>query len=234
MVDWRSARTVCIGALGVALATAPAEAAEPVRLDGTYLGLRAIGAYAALHDLGLSGGGAAVESRADTDTIGGIGLVVGKYWHPSGLKLRTEVEYLYRLRFDADTRTLASPVFGYETNLSTHSAMINLFYDFRTGVGMTPYVGMGAGYARHLASTERTRIDAAGNPQTARETTTDSLAWSAMVGATVDIDVHWGIDFGYRFADLGEVKDGPHASGETITADSFRSHELAITLHYRF
>jgi hypothetical protein len=75
----------------------------------------------------------------DSDVVGAAGIVVGKYWHPNGVRLRTEVEYLHRFRFDYDYRYgLIVNEAGYENNVSSDSMMLTTLYDFRTGTGVTP------------------------------------------------------------------------------------------------
>jgi opacity protein-like surface antigen len=228
-----SRRLLVSAALATALCAA-GQAAAQGKLNGLYFGVRGAGSYGEVHDTEFAGATPPTTVNHDSDFVGGIGLVVGKYWHPSGLPLRTEVEYLHRFRLDYDYRYgPGNNIIGFENNVSSDSVMLSVLYDFRTGTGVTPYVGAAFGVVRHTSQSTRSAL-APGGAATELTTETDNLAWGAQLGATVDLSMRWAVDLAYRFVNLGKVEDGRHPDGVTVTGDPYLAHDLLVTAHYRF
>ena len=103
--------------------------------------------------------------------------------------------------------------------LYKRSGMANIYFDYLTCTPWTPYVGAGMGVS-YL------KVD---NGDYARSGY--RLAWQVMGGMTYDINSHWALDLGYRYADLGRVRI---ANDEAVTKVSARDHEIMFGARYTF
>ena len=119
---------------------------------------------------------------------------------------------------------------GYENNLATTSALFALAWEIRNSSNWTPYIGGTAGWVRNHSSVDRNVIGAG---STTHDNDTDDLGLGIMFGTTWDFSENWGMDFAYRYINLGEVDTGVMANNDQITAD-YESHEALITVNYRF
>ena len=105
--------------------------------------------------------GVSIESSHDTGWL--VGGAIGRRF-PGGLRAEGEVAYR---RNSLDTLTVTNDggigvalgvgslnglSLDAEGNVSALSFMLNLFYDFSTGVGIVPYLGGGVGLARVSAN----------------------------------------------------------------------------------
>jgi len=217
----------------VSMSMAPDAVAQD-KLNGLYVGFRGVGSYSHIVDTEFSGATPPTTVNHDSDLVGGTGLVVGKYWHPNGLPLRTEVEYLHRFRFDYDYRHGPSNnLAGIENNVSSDSVLLAVLYDFRTGTALTPYLGGTFGVVRHSSESKRTQITP-GGAVTELTTETTNIVGGVQLGATIDLSMRWAIDVAYRFLNLGKVEDGRHPDGVAVTGDPYLAHDFLITAQYRF
>lgn len=103
--------------------------------------------------------------------------------------------------------------------LYKHSVMANAYFDYLTCTPWTPYVGAGIG-------TSYLKI---GQGELGKSTY--NLAWQAMAGLAYDINSHWTLDAGYRYADLGRVRKNLGAAKAKVTA---RDHEIMFGARYGF
>ena len=103
--------------------------------------------------------------------------------------------------------------------LYKRSGMANIYFDYLTCTPWTPYVGAGMGVSYLKAD----------NGDYARSGY--RLAWQVMGGMTYDINSHWALDLGYRYADLGRVRI---ANDEAVTKVSARDHEIMFGARYTF
>lgn len=143
------------GVVLLGLATATEATAQTT---GLYIGLGAGANFRQDSDLTLQGNGAAMARRMGLGTDGTLGfkgaspaVAVSLGWDFGAL--RAELEFSYR---DNDVDSLSIPGIRGKTTLTgsanTYAVMANLFYDIeplraRVGVPVTPYIGLGAGYA---------------------------------------------------------------------------------------
>jgi hypothetical protein len=81
----------CAAAVLVAAAACAGggEALAQSKLNGFYIGVRGVGSYSQILDAEFSGAPPPTNVYHDSDIVGGLGLVVGKYWHPNGIPIRT-------------------------------------------------------------------------------------------------------------------------------------------------
>ena len=104
--------------------------------------------------------------------------------------------------------------------LYKHSVMANAYFDYLTCTPWTPYVGAGIGSA-YLKADDGEQAKSVYN-----------LAWQVMAGLTYDINSHWTLDAGYRYADLGRIRKN---SGEGYVAKlTARDHEVMLGVRYTF
>lgn len=113
----------------------------------------------------------------------------------------------------------------FETNgvnhfrLYKHSVMANAYFDYLTCTPWTPYVGAGIGSA-YLKADDGEQAKSVYN-----------LAWQVMAGLTYDINSHWTLDAGYRYADLGRIRKN---SGDSVAKLTARDHEIMLGVRYTF
>ena len=218
---------LCIGAsiLYAPIATAGGK-------PGYYIALRGIGGISSMDDVTAKGFTNTLNLQNDSDEVAGLGGVIGYKW--KNLPLHSEIEVTHRFRFDFDTRDdgVGDADTGYEANVDTTAVLFNLLFDFRLDGSFTPYVGGTVGWSHNTADTERRVINT--GVLTKKKTTTDNAAWGGMVGVVWDIGESWGADFAYRYINLGEVDTGAFSGGDSVTADAYISHDLVVSLLYRF
>ena len=193
-----------------------------------------VGGYSLIDDGKLTGGSGVLTVRSDTDFVAGPGLAIGYNWQEFGWPVRTELEYHHRFRMDFGTRDLGGVgIPSYENNVSTNALLFNIYYDYALSPRWTVYGGGGIGIARNTSDVKRVQI-ALGTPAVERTDSKTSVSWNFGFGALWRWKENWTIDARYRFIDLGEIESGPHSAGETITAESYISHDLVIGFIYDF
>lgn len=195
-----------------------------------YIGLKGVGAFLSEVQDVSSTGMTAFQVNNGEDLVAGAGGVVGYSF--DDFPLRAEFELGYRFRFDFDARDNGPPTIGYENNLNTTTALVNLAWEIRHfGDDWVPYLGASVGWARNTSEVERNNFSGA---VTTTENSTDNLALGLMAGFTWYVSDSFGVDLGYRFINLGEVETGTLAGGESFQSKNYISNELTLSLNYRF
>ena len=110
-------------------------------------------------------------------------------------------------------------IYAEHFRLYKHSFMANAYFDYLTCTPWTPYVGAGMGVS-YL------KVDDGNYARSGYR-----LAWQVMGGMTYDINSHWALDLGYRYADLGRVRV---ANDESVTKVTARDHEIMFGARYTF
>jgi opacity protein-like surface antigen len=197
---------------------------------GFYLGVRAIGSFVSVDDVNTSGFTGSTGTQNDTDTVAGVGGVVGYRWED--VPLRTELEGGYRFRFDFDLQDQGAPVVDYEANIETASVLFNALLEWRNESDFTPFIGGSLGWARNTSET--TRVVIPGGATVTQDNDEDNLAWGVMAGVDWEFIDHWSAGLAYRYLDLGEVDVGSFSGGDSVSADDFTSHDVLLTVSYRF
>lgn len=103
--------------------------------------------------------------------------------------------------------------------LYKHSVMANAYFDYLTCTPWTPYVGAGIG-SSYLKADSGSEAKSVYN-----------LAWQVMAGLTYDVNAHWTIDAGYRYADLGRIRKN---TGKEVSKLTARDHEILLGVRYTF
>lgn len=214
----------------VVAATAAMPASAQQAREGAYLGLRLTGGQSSVEDISTTGfTGNRVDNNTEDPTAAG-GIVVG--YRFGKLPLRVEAEVSQRFRMDLDLRDPGGQGTGYENNLSSTLALISGAWEIRTDSAFTPFIGATVGWARNNSDIERTNLTTSATTST--ENATNNLALGAMVGVDYELARNWGTELAYRYLDMGEVESGTLAGGETISADTYVSHDLMFSILYRF
>ena len=217
------------GAAALLPAHASADAEKPH--TGDVLAVRLIGGLSDFGETDVSNGGTLIDKHS-SDHVGAGSVALGYDWSRKGLPFRSELEYAYRYRFDHDLRVFGGTDSDFERDVSSHVVMANVFYDIGTGTRFTPYVGLGVGWARHVAAAEQSKL--LGGPKETRDDTTDNLAWSLHAGILYRLGRDWHLEAAYRYVDFGEVSSGPFSDGTTVGTDSYTSHDLVLGILYAF
>lgn len=163
----------------------------------------------------------------DTWTIGGG---FGRYF---GLGLRGDVTYEYRGKtsFDAVSTNCCSTTTHFD--MKSQVVMANIYYDFRPGAHINPYIGAGIGAAFNETSGGSYPANTCGcTPYDGKSQW--NMAWALMAGASMNIDSRTKLDMGYRYINLGEVVTGPNQwDGKAgPSSKDLDAHELRIGIRY--
>ncbi|MBP5858237.1 outer membrane beta-barrel protein [Marivibrio halodurans] len=220
--------SIAVLAIAAAMISAPA-AAQHAR-EGAYVGLRLTGGQSSVEDVTTTG---FAGNRIDNNTEDPTAAAGGVFGYRFGdLPLRVEGELSHRFRMDYDVRDPGGPGHGYENNLSSTMALVSGAWEIRTDSAWTPFIGATVGWVRNSSEIERSNLTTGAITKT--ENTTNSLALGAMVGVDYELARNWGTELAYRYLDMGEVESGTQAGGETINAETYVSHDLMLSLLYRF
>jgi opacity protein-like surface antigen len=184
--------------------------------------------------------------------MGEIGIGCG-----SGSRgFRADMTLGYRGERDVTGYKTNRPGFHYpgtfETQVSTLTAMANLYYDFGKIRNFVPYVGVGLGIAHHSLSDTSFSLGNPGHlPGPVGPAPSNGLsgndetdfAWSLMVGAAYQISDRAVLDFGYRYIDLGDVSSKRGhicstscggGSRDKLSVEDITAHEFKVGLRYHF
>lgn len=161
----------------------------------------------------------------DVDDGWSIGGGIG-YYLMRGFRVDATLDY----RMDNDFSALlpppaALPDAAFTGEIDSLVGLVNFYYDFDMGHRITPYVGVGVGFARHSASGD----DIKGSDTT--------FAWALMAGADIDLREGWKLDVGYRYLDMGDAQFDDRKNGvpaKDFTLDDLEAHEIRVGLRYSF
>ena len=134
-------------------------------------------------------------------------------------QFRTEVEAFYNGKAKDRYEYTANQYAANETK--AYGFFINGYYDIGTFNGFTPYVGAGIGYSWLKDKITDVSFDRVYN--------TKDHDWGYNVGCGVAYNVqdNTAITLGYRYEDLGEIK-------EDWVKTTFKGHKISLGLRYTF
>jgi opacity protein-like surface antigen len=177
----------------------------------------------------------------------GLGAGIGRYF---GRGFRGDVTFEWR--DTTDFSAVSTNCCNTTTKFGMRSEVVlaNLYYDFRAGERLSPYIGAGIGAARVETFGGDYPFNTCGCVSYEGKTQWN-FAWALMAGASLRLDggVHRGggmkdggyfepgrtyLDVGYRYLNLGDVANGPnywdHKAGPQ--AENVSAHEFRIGLRY--
>ncbi|GAB3131231.1 hypothetical protein GCM10027256_37250 [Novispirillum itersonii subsp. nipponicum] len=216
----------------------PAPAKPVVQTDsdrGWYFQGKGGPSFTALGGVAATGGGSPTESDA-ANVVGAFGMAAGYEWaHRYRIPLRTELEFMNR----TDMAYNASPVLAGQpgalaSSVQNVTVMAKGYWYFPVGSTMWwPFVSGGVGLSRNTVKSEFTPT---GGTMVKNTHATDSLAWSAGVGASFKLGPQVMNDIELRYVDLGKADWGMPASRNLLSDGfgGFSATELVFSLRYMF
>ncbi len=123
-------------------------------------------------------------------------------------------------------------------HLRAYSVMANVWYDFQTDMGFTPYIGGGIGLAQiqidgSLGRPDFANLDGALTIINLHEKNDTTFAWQVGAGISVPITdgIKASLDYRYFSAHAAKLKLEPGFQGGNVNAD-FDSHDIMIGLRF--
>jgi outer membrane autotransporter protein len=128
---------------------------------------------------------------------------------------------------------------GLKNEFTINTFMVNAYYDFNTGIGLTPYAGFGLGAALINSKSDMEGNIATGIGIESVKGKTTNFAWSIGVGVDYDITDNISVGLEYRYTNLGEVeaKGSKDVSGnifDLTTKHKLAMHDIMLGAKYRF
>ncbi len=213
-------------ACGMALVAAgPIAAAQAA--EGFYIG--AHGGVVFLEDADITGaapliGSASAEVEFDTGFLAGgvVGYSFNKVF-------RVEAEVSYRDN-DLDEGTALGSSAPIEGDITALAGMANVYFDFRKGKSIRPYIGGGIG----AANLDLEFDSIAGIPFSFSDS--DAVfAYQAMAGVEYKITPRLSLGAEYRYFATTDPEFDDTVSGTPITLESeYHSHNVLVRLRYYF
>lgn len=143
-----------------------------------------------------------------------VGRVIGN-------GLRADIEYAYRTNIiDKLLKTDPPPttvLLQDDSEVSSHSLLANVYYDFRNSSPITPYLGLGLGVAR--ITTQWTAVS--GTDRYRFEDSDWTYAGQLTAGAKWAITLNWGIFAQYRYFMAPDF----HTSASVIRGNAIKTQE---------
>lgn len=99
---------------------------------------------------------------------------------------------------------------NYEGRLGTMVGLVNAYIDLGNFYGITPFVGVGVGFAHHRVSgfQDVGFISSGGGFGYARETSSTEFAWAIHAGLSYAVTDSLKLELSYRYLDMGNVHAG--------------------------
>lgn len=123
------------------------------------------------------------------------------------------------------------------TDITTYTAMLNVYHDLGNFNRIVPYVGAGVGVAYNVVD----NVYFTENPFLLAEIEGQSdlsFAWALMAGIGYQISDRAILDVGYRYIDMGAASSGRvDTAGYTnprVEIDDIAAHEIKVGLRYHF
>ncbi|WP_336713380.1 outer membrane beta-barrel protein [Pectobacterium aroidearum] len=121
-----------------------------------------------------------------------------------------------------------------------NTLMVNAFYDFPLGNGITPYVmaGVGAAFVRHNISTA-SNVGGQSLIKYSTSSKKTNLAWAIGTGVAWDATESVSVELGYTFTDAGDIDTDWSAANGIIKGDGnvhtrVQLHSLHTGVRYHF
>jgi OOP family OmpA-OmpF porin len=213
--------------LSLALAVAAlgmSSAAMAQGYNGWYLGAR--GGVTWLDDQSFAISPSAGGGSFGVDYERGWGLS-GNVGYQFGGPFRLELEVAYRTNdVDGVTTSAGTRLPGSTGGMNSLAAMVNGLFDFEMGWGLTPYVGLGLGYARVTAD----GISATGLGGSVDDDD-NKFAYQAIAGLSYWFSPAVALTADYRYFATQDPKFG--VSGGSVETE-YKTHNVMVGLTFRF
>ncbi len=149
----------------------------------------------------------------DEGTLDNAAVFAGALGYRFNPNVRTEIEGAYR-KNDFDDTSLGVLLTG-DTKITT--GLINAYYDFANNSFVTPYVGVGVGFAHGT-------LDITGPGGSARESD-NAFAWQGIAGLAYNVSQQIDLTADYRYLDTANFSD---------LGTDYSAHEVRAGLRYNF
>lgn len=114
------------------------------------------------------------------------------------------------------------PTNQFTGEMSSLVGLANVYYDLDMGHRITPYVGVGIGFAS---------LSMDGPDSDDSDT---NFAWALMAGVDVDLRTNWKLDIGYRYINMGDGEFGDSKTpGRNFEVEDLEAHEIRVGLRYQ-
>lgn len=217
-----------ITGLGMLMTLGGAQAAE----SGWYLGLDS-GSQQSLGRIEETGRSGAPSYSLQSGSL--TGLRVGHDW---GQGLRFEVNVRYReAESDMAVKSGSGPLDGQQYRLDaqveTLSMMAHALHDYPLSERWSLFASAGVGVI-HNNVNGRLYLVTAGGWNGFKQGETTTLSWSLGGGVSRRLDRDWTLDAGWQYIDLGDAHSLIRTDGRRLVVDGYASHDLSLSLRYRF
>lgn len=206
-------------------------------ISGWYFSGKGGPAFSQLRGIEASSGSRSVGKKSGTNAIGAFGMAAGYEWmYHYDIPLRTELEFINRTEVTYD----ASPLFDSGSSGALASTAQNVtimavaYWHFPVGSDKWwPYISGGLGWAHNTIKGQYTPT---GGTMTKVRASSDNLAWSAGVGASLELGPHMMNDIELRYVNLGSADWGLSSADNIKTSgfDGFSSIDLIFSIRYVF
>ena len=136
------------------------------------------------------------------------------------------VDYGTRSTFTADSAVRSQ---DFTARIDSVTGLINIYGDLGTWFGLTPYVGVGAGFA-HLRAADFNVVSAPGGASDAGDSW--NFAWAYMAGVSYRVMGNYHLDLGYRHVNMGDVQTGNDRFGNRLSFQKVSSDEVRLGFRY--
>lgn len=232
-------KTTLLAAAAMAVVAPAAQAYEGL-YGAIGAGLSYIGSDQDVTNDQIGGGGPfAFDSAADYSNGVGVYAALG---YATGGNFRYEVEFSYR---DNDVNNIVADGAGFSGwpsgtiggGTTAMAGMVNVLYDFHTGGGITPYVGLGLGAVN--VDHDITGNNAAGVPTAPMTIAYGASGWSlgyqGIAGIAFDLAEGLVLDLSYRYFGTEKRAYAGTLNGVPASFEAdFDSHNLFAGLRWNF
>jgi len=213
--------------------------AQAQNVSGPYLGLGLGGNFLNGTDVTGTVAGSSIGQGNSADFKWGYAGILSLGWG-FGNGLRAEIEGNYRQNDVSSVTRQNASVAGATGTVTNYGVMANMLYDINLGGalgGITPYVGLGAGYVwTQTSDVGSTRVG-----ETAYEGDHGDYAGQAIVGLSLPIDAVPGLaltaEYRFMMTAGNEINKSREAGTSTSTAKleaDNQNHSILVGLRYAF
>jgi outer membrane protein OmpA-like peptidoglycan-associated protein len=190
--------------------------------DGPYLRLE--GGWNHMSDLSGQGSSAPLSIGTSEDDGYIIGGAIGYAMEP----LRFDFTFDYRNN-DVSKVIVPGLAGGAGGSVYSYSGMLNGYYDIPYSLmGLTPYIGAGAGFVNvNLSSVSEGATQLVNDGDTIP-------ALQGIAGVRYQLSPTWSVGLEYRFLEGFHPKFNSNMAGTQISTNDYRNHSLLLNLTYYF
>jgi opacity protein-like surface antigen len=127
----------------------------------------------------------------------------------------------------------------YRARKSEWVGMVNAYADLGTWWCVTPFVGVGVGFAHNTISSFLDINTPNGGVYSAQEASKTNLAWALHAGLAYKVTPGFTVELAYRYLDLGKAVtgtgqsfDGTNANGRPFQFNDLVSHDLKLGVRW--